>query len=182
MQRFPSYFDAFAVYICWNFGYTRAHVDRPSATKIREIFICPFCLPIPFSSLQANRIECLRPALTTQIKYAAKCRWNRRDVVARISTPSRPPTPNPPSAPRCYPSCSLSVTITGTAGIERRTCPPPRIRPRIRKIRCDRIDMGTHASRQPSYFLSSGFDNSNESKETDTFKTRIARRRTTVGR
>lgn len=44
MQRFPSYFDAFAIYICWNFGYTRAYVDRPSATKIPEIFICPFCL------------------------------------------------------------------------------------------------------------------------------------------
>lgn len=89
MQRFPSYFDAFAVYICWNFGYTRARVDRPSATRIREIFIRPFCLRIPFSSLQANRIECLRPAVTIEIKYAAKYRWNRRDVVARISASSR---------------------------------------------------------------------------------------------
>lgn len=152
MQRFPSCFDAFAIYICWNFGYTRARVDRPSATKIREIFICPFRLRIPFSSLQANRIECLRAAVTIQIKYAAKYRWNGRVVVARISASSRPPTPNPPSSLRCCPSCSLSATITRIADIERRASPPPRIWPIGRKIRCDGIDTATRVS--PAFVLS----------------------------
>lgn len=49
--------------------------------------------------------------------------------MARNSASSRPPTPNPPSALHCCPSCSLNATITRIADIERRTSPPPRIWP-----------------------------------------------------
>lgn len=85
---------------------------------LKFLFARSVCEQNVFSSLQANRIECLRAAVTIQIKYAAKYRWIRHG--ARISASSRrpPTTPNPSSALHCCPSCSFSVTITRTADIE----------------------------------------------------------------